>query len=180
MAELGSLDVFFDMRPVHGDVALADTVRADSFEAVKGQVGFARRLAEASMSTKSAVGWFGRPRLQTGGLDLEAAALSRIAALARAFAMRDGVMERSTVARLLMAEALEAAPAADLNAFAQAYEWCIELMLRQQLTGIAHGARPSSTIAVKGLPRQDRATLTAVLQTAARAERHIRALPAEN
>ena len=178
--ELASLDAFFDMRAVHGDVTLADTVRADAFEAVKDHAAFAKRLAQAALPAQSALGWFGRPRLQSGRIDLEAAALARISALARAYAVRDGVMERSTVARFLMAEALEAAPATEINAFAQAYERGIELILRQQLADIARGTPVSNMIAFKSLPSQDRAAMLSVLRAAGHAEQHIRSFPLTN
>jgi DNA polymerase-3 subunit epsilon/CBS domain-containing protein len=176
-SELGSLDEFFDMRAVHGDVSIADTVRADAFEAVKGQAAFARRLAQASLISQAPRRWFGGPRLQFGRVNVKDAVLSRIAALARAFALRDGVMDRSTVSRLLMAEALEAAPAEELNGFAQAYERATELLLRQQIADIAQGSEPRNTIVVKRLPRDDRNDLMAALKTAARAERRLRTFP---
>ena len=172
--DLRSLDAFFDMRAVHGDVTLADTVRADAFEAVKGQSGFAKRLGHAALPAQSALGWFGRPRLQSGRIDLEAAALARISALARAYALRDGMMERSTVDRLLMMEALEAAPASDTNTFVQAYERGIELILRQQLADITQGRRPSNMVTFKNLRQLDRADMIAVLRAATRAEQRIR------
>ena len=43
--DLLSVDIFFDMRGVHGDTSLADTLWREAFDAAKGQAAFAKLLA---------------------------------------------------------------------------------------------------------------------------------------
>ena len=46
--DLLSVDIFFDLRAVHGDGGLCATVWRDAFDAARDQIGFAKLLAEAA------------------------------------------------------------------------------------------------------------------------------------
>ena len=51
--DLLSVDIFFDMRAVHGDGSLCATVWRDAFDAARDQIGFAKLLAEAAGSVEA-------------------------------------------------------------------------------------------------------------------------------
>ncbi len=58
-ADLLSVDIFFDLRGVHGDGGLADAVWQAAFDAADGQVGFAKLLVEAVGTAVAALTLFG-------------------------------------------------------------------------------------------------------------------------
>ena len=98
-ADLLSVDIFFDLRAVHGDGGLAVAVRQAAFDAAAGQIAFAKLLVEG-IRIPASLGFFGGIRAEGGRIDLKAAGLFGIVAAARAMAIRHHVMELSTPARL--------------------------------------------------------------------------------
>ena len=95
-----SVDIFFDMRGVHGDTRLADALWRAAFDQARGNAAFAKLLAETAGETESALGWFGRLKSKSGRIDLKKAGVFGIVTAARALAVRHHVVERSTPARL--------------------------------------------------------------------------------
>ena len=51
--DLLAVDIFFDLRGVHGDIDLAETLWREAFDAARGQAGFAKALADAAGGTQS-------------------------------------------------------------------------------------------------------------------------------
>ena len=103
-ADLLAVDIFFDLRGVHGDGALADTLWRDAFDAARGQVGFAKALVEATGGSQNGLGLFGRIKTEQGRIDLKKHGLFGIVTAARALAICHHVVERSTPARLVGAQ----------------------------------------------------------------------------
>ena len=99
-AALLSVDIFFDMRPVHGDGQLCTTLWREAFDAAHGEIGFAKLLAEAAGGVESGLGIFRRFRTSQGRIDLKKTGLFGIVTTARVLALCHHVVERSTLARL--------------------------------------------------------------------------------
>jgi CBS domain-containing protein len=161
-ADLLSVDIFFDLRAVHGDGSLAVAVRQAAFDAAEGQAAFAKLLVEG-VSTPSSLTLFGGIRTEGGRIDLKAAGLFGIVAAARAMAIRYHVMERSTPARLAGVKALVHVSEADLDALVAAQGLFLDLILAQQVEDIAHGTPPSNAVSAKRLSVRDRDRLRAAL-----------------
>jgi DNA polymerase-3 subunit epsilon/CBS domain-containing protein len=66
-----SVDIFFDMRPVHGDGSLCNTLWREAFDAARGQAGFAKLLAESVGDIECGLGLFGRVKTSNGRIDLK-------------------------------------------------------------------------------------------------------------
>ena len=103
-ADLLAVDIFFDLRGVHGDGALADTLWREAFDAARGQVGFAKALVEATGGSQNGLGLFGRIKTEQGRIDLKKHGLFGIVTAARALAICHHVVERATPARLIGAQ----------------------------------------------------------------------------
>ena len=146
-----SVDIFFDMRPVHGDGRLGTTIWRNAFDAARGQIGFAKLLAEAAGGGESGLGLLGRFRTSQGRIDLKKVGLFRIVTMARALAIRHHVVERSTLARLAGIKALGIGAASDLDALIAAQDTFLNLLLAQQIHDIERGRPPSNAVAVKPL-----------------------------
>ena len=149
-ADLLSVDIFFDLRAVHGDGALAVTVRQASFAAAEGQAAFAKLLVEM-VRIPSSLRFFGGIRTGGGRIDLKTAGLFGLVAAARAMAIRYHVMDRPTPERLAGVKAFVHASEADLDALIEAQGTFLDLIVAQQVEDVAHGLPPTNAIAVKRL-----------------------------
>ena len=159
-----SVDIFFDMRPVHGDGRLCTTIWRNAFDAARGQIGFAKLLAEAAGGGESGLGLLGRFRTSQGRIDLKKVGLFRIVTMARALAIRHHVVERSTLARLAGIKALGIGAASDLDALIAAQDTFLNLLLAQQIHDIERGRPPSNAVAVKPLLSRERDRLRSALE----------------
>jgi CBS domain-containing protein len=170
--DLMSVDIFFDMRPVHGDGRLCTDLWRGAFDAARSQIGFAKLLAEAAGAVESGLGFFGRFKTSEGRIDLKKAGLFGIVTAARVLAIRHHVVERSTPARLAGIEALGLGAASDLEALIGAQATLLDLLLAQQVEDIESGTPPTNAVAVKRLSARDRDRLHVALE----AVRHLDAL----
>jgi CBS domain-containing protein len=160
--DLLSVDIFFDLRGVHGG-GLADTLWRDGLEAASGEAAFAKLLVEAAGPVPSSLGFFGTIRSEQGRIDLKRAGLFGIVSTARALAICHHVAERATPARLAGIKALGLGGVQDLDALDSAHAQFMSLILDQQLDDIAHGLPPSNAVAVKRLSRAERSRLRSAL-----------------
>jgi len=156
--DLLSVDIFFDLVGVHGDVRLASDLWRGAFDAAAGNANFAKLLAEASGPVQSATTLFGTLRTEAGRIDLKVTGLFGIVAFARVLAVRHHLLERSTPARLAAMAALGRGER-DLEALSRAQAVLLDLILGQQLADIGAGLPPSNKVVVKRLSRRDRTAL---------------------
>ena len=163
--DLLSVDIFFDLQPVHGDARLCTTLWRDAFDAARGQVGFAKLLAEAAGSVESAFGLFGQFKTRDSRIDLKKSGLFGIVTTARVLAICHHVVERSTLERLAGLKALGLGAASDLDALAEAQQTLLALLLAQQIEDIERGLPPSNAAAPKRLSARDRDRLRSALQS---------------
>jgi DNA polymerase-3 subunit epsilon/CBS domain-containing protein len=161
--DLLSVDIFFDLRGVHGHASLANLLWRGGFDAARGEAGFAKLLAEAAGPVEPALGFFGTIKTDQGRIDLKKAGLFGIVTAARVLAIRHHVVERSTPARLSGIRALGLGGERDLEAFDEAHATFLELILHQQIEDIDSGRPPTNAVAVKRLSRRDRERLHAAL-----------------
>ena len=162
-----SVDIFFDLRAVHGDASLANTLWREAFDRSAGEAAFAKLLAETAGAVVPALNWLGRFKTNNGCIDLKKAGLFGIVSAARALAIRHHVVERATAARLTGLKVLGLGGESDLDALLDAQATFLDLILAQQTHDIAHGIPASNRIEIKRLTRRDRARLHAALEAVA-------------
>jgi DNA polymerase-3 subunit epsilon/CBS domain-containing protein len=170
--DLLSVDIFFDLVGVHGDVALANELWRGAFDAARGNAPFVKLLAEAAGEPEDAFTILGNVRTENGRIDLKKTGLFGIVTGARLLAIRHHIPERSTPARLAGVAALGLGGDADLDALARAHGELLDLVLVQQVADIHGGLPPTNKVLVKRLSREQRARLHESL----RAVRHVGAL----
>ena len=161
--DLLSVDIFFDLRAVHGDVGLANTLWRQAFDRAAGQAAFAKLLAETAGAVAPGLNWFGRFKTDQGRIDLKKAGLFGIVSTARALAIRHHVVERGTPARLAGLQSRSLGGEADLDALLEAQATFLDLILAQQVHDIGQGVPTSNRVDVKRLTRRDRGRLHAAL-----------------
>jgi DNA polymerase-3 subunit epsilon/CBS domain-containing protein len=162
--DLLSVDIFFDLRAVHGEASIANRLREEGFEAADGQAAFAKLLADSAGSIEPGLNFLGRFRAAEGRIDLKKAGLFGVVAAARALAICHHVMERSTPARLAGIKALGLGGAHDLDALAEAQGTFLDLILAQQIEDIERGTPPSNTVALRNLSQRDQSRLRSSLR----------------
>jgi DNA polymerase-3 subunit epsilon/CBS domain-containing protein len=163
--DLLAVDIFFDLLGVHGDGGLADRVWREAFSLARGQVGFAKLLAQAAGEAEPGLSWFGGFRTQAGRLDIKKSGLFGIVTTARVLAIRHHVVERSTLARLAGLRALALGGESDLEGLADAQAVFLELILNQQIDDIEHGRPATNAVQVRSLKSRDYKRLRLALAT---------------
>lgn len=158
-ADLLSVDIFFDLLGVHGDIAMANDLWRAAFDAAAGNAAFVKLLVEAAGEHESGTTMFGGFRTENGRIDLKKTGLFGIVTAARALAIRHHLLERSTPARLAAIAALGRGSAEDLEALARAQGQFLHLILAQQVADIQTGLPPGNKVAVKLLSREQRNAL---------------------
>jgi CBS domain-containing protein len=148
--DLLSVDIFFDLRGVHGDGALAEDLRRDALDLAKGHVTFLKLLAESAGPFQPPLGFFGI-KTENGRVDLKLGGLFGIVATARVLALRFHVGERSTPARLAAVKSLHVGADRDLEALIEAHRVLLAEMLDQQLVDIGAGIPASNKVETRRL-----------------------------
>jgi DNA polymerase-3 subunit epsilon/CBS domain-containing protein len=161
--DLLAVDIFFDMRGVYGDLALAQGVWHEAFDAAKGQAAFAKLLAASAGEMQPGLTLLGGFRTDKGRIDVKKSGLFGLVTVARALAICHHVVERSTPARLTGLKALGRSEE-DLDALAAAQQVFLDLIVAQQLHDIGRGVPPSNAVEIKRLSRQDRTRLRGALK----------------
>ena len=162
--QLLSVDIFFDMRPVHGDGRLCLRIWQEAFDIARNDFGFAKLLTENAGNVDAGLGLFGQFKTKDGRINLKNAGLFGIVSTARALAICHHVVERSTPARLQGIKALGIGGSHDLDAMVQAQDTFLSLLLAQQLEDIAQGRPASNAVAVKCLSSAERNHLRSALE----------------
>lgn len=170
-ADLLSVDIFFDLVGVYGDAALAHDLRIAAFDAARGNVPFAKLLADSNGEPQSGLTVFGGLRAEKGRIDLKKFGLFGIVGIARVLAVRYHLLDHSTPERLAAAGALGRSQH-DLEALARAQSVFLDLILAQQIADMQTGLPPSNKVAVKRLSRDERR----LLQDALRSTQHLDSL----
>jgi CBS domain-containing protein len=175
-ADLLSVDIFFDMRGVHGDTGLADLLWREAFDVAKGQAAFAKLLVESAGTAETGVTFLGGFRTEKGRIDLKKTGLFGLVAAARALAIRHHVRERSTPARLTGIKALGLGGSQDLDTLVEAQGIFLDLLIAQQIADIEQGIPPSNAVEVKRLSGRDRDRLRAALKATKHLDEIVREL----
>ncbi len=136
-------DIFFDICVVHGDVGLGENLRMEALAAASGVRPFLQALRSNACDVGSAIGMFGRFKLDNGRLDAKRLGLMPIFSAARIVAIEHQSPARATPARLEAARTETNAKVIDN--LIEAHRILLDEMLAQQLRdiqrGIKHGAK---------------------------------------
>jgi DNA polymerase-3 subunit epsilon/CBS domain-containing protein len=162
--DLLSVDIFFDLRGVGGDISMAERLRAHAFDAAAGQFTFVKLLIEAAGPVAAGLTMLGGFRTEQGRINLKRTGLFPIVTAARALAIAHHVLDRSTEERLTAIKNLAIGGHQDLEALLEAQSVFLELVLAQQLADIQAGVPPSNAVSVKRLSRPERARLRQALR----------------
>ncbi|HVJ35460.1 MAG TPA: DUF294 nucleotidyltransferase-like domain-containing protein [Terriglobia bacterium] len=157
-------DIFYDFRPVAGDMALAATLRAEATTSARGHRVFHALLARAIGTKGSALNLLGHFKTRAGRVDLKARGLHPLVAGARVLALELGVRETGTLARWRAARAAQLVSQSDLVRIEDAFTLLLDLILEQQLVDLERGIAPGSKVETGRLHMIEKQRLKQALQ----------------
>lgn len=151
--DLLNVDIFYDLRPVHGDPALAQEIWAYAFARGSEAPAFAKLLAETAGEFRPPLGLFGGLKTENGRIDLKRGGLLPVVTAARVLAIRHGVMQHSTPARLNGLLARGIGSPVEFEWLARTHGIVLRRILAQQIEDIHAGVKLSNKVALKPLTR---------------------------
>lgn len=134
--DLIDLSIFFDFRNIYGEPKLIDDLRNHIFATVKGQAGFFQHLAKNGLLHKPPVGLLGKIVVTSKGehpetFDIKAATMP-ITDFCRIYALKNGVANPNTLARLEQLLKKGVINKTTKQELEQAYNYLMQLRLRHQ------------------------------------------------
>ena len=162
--DLLNVDIFFDLRPVHGDARLATDLLDHARNLGHEAEDFAKLLGE-QVVVGNPFGLFGGYRLEDGRLDLKKHGLFPIVAGARTLAIRHNVRASSTRARLEGLADLGIGGVADIEAMLTGHAFLLSVLLAQQGHDLQAGIPVTNRIDITRLDKHQYAELKEVLKT---------------
>lgn len=161
--DLLNVDIFFDLVPVLGNAELARAIKGDAIQQASRSIGFLTYLAEFTSTVTPRFSLFNRLPLEDGRADLKRDGLLPLVSLARTLALKAGSGSRATPERLRDAAVFGNLAEADAEILIALQTQLMTAILRQQLSDLADGIRPSSRVRLKEMRRSDRKELLAGL-----------------
>ena len=136
--------IFFDFRPIHGQMELAEELRRWLLGAIPPEPMFQRFMAENALRAKPPLGFFGNFVVDKGGahpktIDLKAFGSRPFVDAARILALANGIGETSTAARLRALEKNGKLAGEDVGALIDGFYYIQQLRLRNQQDGADEG-----------------------------------------
>ncbi|HEV7455617.1 MAG TPA: DUF294 nucleotidyltransferase-like domain-containing protein [Roseococcus sp.] len=162
-AALLHADIFLDLRAGWGEAAPAEALRAQAMALLKQEPAWAAMLAAQGAQLQVGLTlWGGFADDEPGPgtrTDLKLHGLMPLVAAARLAALRAGVGEPATPARLAGLAARGAISAAEAARLGEAFAALLDAVLRQQLEDLEAGRAPGSLVDAAALPAGRRAAL---------------------
>ena len=149
--ELRYATIFFDFRAGFGEAALAESLRTHLNQHIKGRDLFLFHLARQSMETRAPLSFFKNFIVERDGehknrLDIKKQGLTPFVNFARVLALKSGVKETNTLARLKSLKEGEWIQGELWSSASEAYELQMQQRLVHQLRQIEAGIIPDNYI----------------------------------
>ncbi|HEX9113688.1 MAG TPA: DUF294 nucleotidyltransferase-like domain-containing protein [Nitrospirota bacterium] len=156
--------IFFDFRPVHGNVLLAEKLRAYLGLEIRDKDLFLAHMAGNVVKNRPPLGFFGnficeKKGANQGKFDVKINGLSPIIDAARLSALEKKVYHSSTLERLAELKDLNSTVSKYAGELERAFEFLLSLRLRHQYRLIEEGMEPDNFIDPNGLGALDRTML---------------------
>jgi len=129
--------ICFDLRAIHGDASLADSLSGWIADRVRGQPAFLRHLAQAATRVRPSLGFFGAFQLDESAgaghtINLKANGVRIFVDAARVMALAHGRRETSTAARLRAVREARGESSSETEALIDAFFFIQSLRLARQ------------------------------------------------
>ncbi len=154
-------DIFFDFNSVYGMHELADKLRDDVTKVVKRQHLFLKEMQHTRSDLGMALGFFGRLMPDRSGphrgkLNLKHHGLLPLIASIRLLALREGVPDTSTLARINALHTNGVLTVSEQDYLIGGFHHITRLVLRQQINDFKANRKVSAYIPMQALTSRDR------------------------
>jgi CBS domain-containing protein len=157
--------IFFDLRPLAGDVALGRELRGWLAAHAPTNPRFLHQMAGNALQNRAPLRWLRGFRVAADGrLDLKLNGAALFVDAARIFSLAFGIDECNTERRLRAAAPALKVPAAELEAWIAAFHHIQGQRLKRQAKCIAQGLAPDNRVDPGALNDFDRAVLRSALE----------------
>jgi DNA polymerase-3 subunit epsilon/CBS domain-containing protein len=164
--DLLNVDIFFDGVPVHGDLALGETIRNYAYDVGRHTAPFLKLLSELARDWRPPITLFGKIRTDANGrTDLKIGGLMPLFTAARVLAIRHDVRARATPDRFRGVAAAGIGAPADIEAIIAAHRLLLGTMLEQQLRDAEAGIPLSPRVEIGRLSKEQREELRSALNS---------------
>jgi len=165
--ELLNVGIFFDFRPVFGDLTLSGRLQDFCLKELRDKPVFMYNLVQATTSIKQPVNLRGQIVFelhdqQTEYFDVKKP-LMTIVGIIRLWSLKYGLTERNTLERLYALRSVDAITDSFFNEFSEAVRYLMYLRIRNQLRQHDSGDQSGNHISPSALPEIDRAMLKKIL-----------------
>lgn len=161
--DLLNVDIFYDLKPVHGDVALAEALFDHAYARGHAEPAFVKLLGE-QIAPGNPFTFLGGLNLEEGRLDVKMHGLFPIVAAARTLAIRHDIRMVSTRGRLEGLIALDIGGDEDMRAMLAGHSFLIGLLLDQQIRDIFAGVPVTNRVEPAAFGREKQAELKALIR----------------
>jgi signal-transduction protein with cAMP-binding, CBS, and nucleotidyltransferase domain len=161
-------DIVFDFRPAQGDAAEAKALRQHLAGLLAARPAWLAAMAAQNSSLQVGLTLFGGFADDEPGpgsrTDLKLHGLMPLVAAVRLLALRDGLTETGTAARLAALAAQGSITVREAHALQAAFSLLLDVLLRQQLADLADGRRAGSLVETASLSKAQRQELREALK----------------
>lgn len=159
--------IFFDLRPLHGDLALGGELRHWLMQHAPRNPRFLHQMAANALENRPPFGWLKRFSVDKAGrIDLKLNGAALFVDAARIFSLAHGIDEVNTERRLRAAAPLLGAQPREVDAWIAAYFHIQGLRLRRQADCMRLGVPADNRIDPYALHDFDKRVLVAALEQA--------------
>jgi len=157
--------IFFDLRPLAGELSLGRELRAWLAVHAPANPRFLHQMAGNALANRAPLSWLGGFRTGAdGSIDLKLNGATLFVDAARIFSLAYGIDECNTERRLRAAAPPLKLPATELEAWIGAFHYVQGQRLRRQAECLAQGLAPLNRVDPRALNDFDRAVLRGALQ----------------
>lgn len=169
------VQVFFDIRAVHGDPALLAPIRSDMLARARGSARFLAHLARVACEWQPPLGFFrglvvARRGEYRNTLEIKAGGIAPVVQIARLHALAAGADEVATLDRLDAAAVAGVVARGDAENLAEAIRFLRGLAYRHHARQIAEGREQDNNVDPSTLSTKDRHRLRAAFRIIADAQ----------
>ena len=161
-------DIVFDFRPAAGDGAEAASLRQHLAALLASRPAWLAAMAAQNSSLQVGLTLFGGFADDEPGpgsrTDLKLHGLMPLVAATRLLALRDGITETGTSARIAALAARGSIAAREASDLQAAFALLLDVVLRQQLADYAAGRRPGNLVDTSAMPKEVRQALRDALK----------------
>jgi CBS domain-containing protein len=166
--------IFFDLRPLHGDLALGGELRHWLMQHAPRNPRFLHQMAANALKNRPPLGLLKRFAVDDEGrINLKLNGATLFVDAARIFTLAHGIDEVNTERRLRAAAPVLRVPPREVNAWIAAYYHIQGLRLRRQTECMRQGLPADNRIDPYGLHDFDRRVLVSALEQARAIQRRI-------